>query len=144
MDAASHGSAREGVRDDAPAVRAARDLPGAQTSKGLDAHGQASLISADRRAALVKLGGCCACCGLGMEFAPVLEIHHVNFNGDLHRQVMKALHIGAVTWVLEATNPSAGLFAVEVLCSGCHRMTHEAGRCPHRWKRRRKAAARTV
>ena len=45
----------------------------------------AARFSESRRKALLKLGGACACCGLGMEFGRVLEMHHVNLNGDLHR-----------------------------------------------------------
>ena len=96
-------------------------------------------IGSHRRKALLKLGGRCACCNIGMEFAGALEIHHVNFNGDLNRQIMKALDMGIVTWVLECTKPKEGLFAVEVLCSVCHRMTHLRGKCPHRKEVRRAA-----
>ncbi len=64
--------------------------------------------------------------------APVLELHHKNFNGDLHRRVMKAFSVGAVTWVLETPAPHLGTFALEVLCVVCHRMLHERGVCPHR------------
>ena len=34
-------------------------------------------VSASRRNALLKLGGACACCGLGIEYARVLDLHHV-------------------------------------------------------------------
>jgi hypothetical protein len=98
-------------------------------------------ISADRRKALEKLGGACACCGLGMEFAAVLELHHVNRNGDLHRRLMKAFSVGAVTWVLETPASALGLFALEVRCVICHRMLHEAGVCPHRREVQRGRAA---
>lgn len=97
-------------------------------------------LSADRRKALRKLGGACACCGLGLDFAPVLEFHHVNHNGDLHRRVMKAFSVGAVTWINETPAPHLGLFALEVLCVVCHRMLHETGGCPHRKGARLRAA----
>jgi hypothetical protein len=98
-------------------------------------------FSAARRGALLKLGGACACCGLGIEYARVLEMHHVNFNGDLHRKVLRAFSGGCVTWILETPAPHLGLFALEVLCVVCHRMTHETGACPHRRKERGKRAA---
>jgi len=92
-----------------------------------------------RRRAIRRLGGACACCGLGLEFARVLTFHHINQNGDLHRPVLSALSIGLVQWVLTRDDPGSGLFAVEVLCEVCHKMTHEAGRCPHRWRSRQAA-----
>ena len=94
-----------------------------------------------RRNALLKLGGACVCCGLGIEFARVLEFHHTNHNGDLHRRVLRALSSGVVTWVLETPAPHLGLFALEVRCVVCHRMHHEAGSCAHRRKERVKRAA---
>jgi hypothetical protein len=75
-----------------------------------------------------------------MEFGRVLEMHHVNLNGDLHRKILRAFSGGCVTWVLETPAPRLGLFALEVLCVNCHRMLHEAGSCPHRRKEGRRAA----
>jgi predicted HNH restriction endonuclease len=98
-------------------------------------------FSGSRQKALAKLGGACACCGLGMEFGRVLEMHHVNLIGDLHRRILRAFSGGAVTWVLETPAPHLGLFALEVLCVNCHRMTHEAGACPHRRKEKVRRAA---
>jgi predicted HNH restriction endonuclease len=98
-------------------------------------------VSHARRKALEKLGGACACCSLGIEYARVLEFHHVNHNGALHREVMRALDTGVRGWILTHPDPAAGLFAIEVLCVNCHRMLHEAGRCPHRRKERVKRAA---
>ncbi|MET0646717.1 MAG: hypothetical protein ABW208_08845 [Pyrinomonadaceae bacterium] len=98
-------------------------------------------FSESRRKALLKLGGACACCGLGMEFGRALELHHVNLNGDLHRKVLRAFSGGCVTWVLETPAPHLGLFALEPLCIVCHRMTHEEGVCPHRRKEKQKRAA---
>jgi hypothetical protein len=92
-----------------------------------------------RRRAVVKLGGACVCCGLGVEFLPVLEFHHVHHNGWLHREVMRALDTGVRGWILTHPDPRAGLFALEVLCVNCHRMHHEAGRCPHRKELKRAA-----
>jgi hypothetical protein len=63
-------------------------------------------ISHARRRALLKLGGSCACCGLGLDFARVLEFHHTNHNGDLHRKLLRAFSSGVVTWVIET--PEAG------------------------------------
>jgi hypothetical protein len=94
-----------------------------------------------RRKALRKLGGRCVCCGLGLEFLPVLEFHHVNGNGELHRRVLRALDTGLVGWVLDCPDPGRGLFALEVRCVVCHRMLHEAGACPHRKEVRHKRAA---
>lgn len=94
-----------------------------------------------RRRAVRKLGGACACCGAGVEFVRALEFHHVRGNGTLHRAVLRALDTGLVGWILDCPNPSAGLFAVEVLCVVCHRMTHEEGACPHGRKERRRRAA---
>ena len=87
-----------------------------------------------RRRALQRLGGACSCCGLNMDFAPVLTFHHVNRNGEEHRRVLSGLGLSLAQWILVADNPAGGLFAVEVLCVACHRMEHEAGKCPHRWK----------
>ncbi|MFL6332042.1 MAG: hypothetical protein ACJ754_01715 [Pyrinomonadaceae bacterium] len=98
-------------------------------------------VSHARRKALLKLGGACACCGLGMEYARVLEFHHTYHNGDLHRRVLRAFSSGVVTWVLETPAPGRGLFAVEVRCVVCHRMLHEAGACPHRRKEKMRRAA---
>lgn len=98
-------------------------------------------VSRGRLDALRKLGGACACCGLGIEYARVLEFHHTNFNGDLHRRLLRAFSSGVVTWVLETPAPGLGLFAVEVRCVICHRMLHEQGACPHRRKEERKRAA---
>jgi hypothetical protein len=95
-------------------------------------------VSHARRKALEKLGG--ACCGLGMDYARVLEFHHVNHNGDLHRRVLRAFSSGVVTWVLETPAPHLGLFALEVRCVVCHRMLHQAGACPHRRKELRRVA----
>jgi hypothetical protein len=53
-------------------------------------------FSESRRKALLKLGGACACCGLGMDFGRALEMHHVNLNGDLHRKVLRAFSGGCV------------------------------------------------
>jgi hypothetical protein len=100
----------------------------------------AGKLSGERRKALQRLGGACACCGLGMDFARVFEFHHVNHNGDLHRRVMKAFSVGPVMWVLETPAPHLGLFALEVRCVNCHRMLHEAGECPHMQNSRREAA----
>jgi len=94
-----------------------------------------------RRRAVVKLGGACACCGLGLEFLPVLEFHHVNHNGALHRDVMRALDTAVRGWILTHPDPGRGLFALEVLCIVCHRMHHEAGACPHRKEVKRRRAA---
>ena len=98
-------------------------------------------VSHARRSALLKLGGACACCGLGMDFARALEFHHVNHNGEQHRKLLRAFSSGVVTWVLETPAPGLGLFAVEVRCVICHRMLHEAGACPHGGKERVKRAA---
>ena len=98
-------------------------------------------VSRARLAALQKLGGACACCGLGIEYARALEFHHVNVNGDLHRRLLRAFSSGVVTWVLETPAPHLGLFALEVRCVICHRMLHEAGSCPHGRKERVKRAA---
>lgn len=71
-----------------------------------------------RRRAIQKLGGACAGCGESRE--PVLEIHHVNYNGNLHRK-----KIGCQTdWVLREKNPREGEFAVCLLCLNCHRIAH--------------------
>jgi hypothetical protein len=67
-------------------------------------------VGEDRRRALVKLGGACACCGLGIEYARVLEMHHVHHNGNLHRKILRAFSAGVVTWVLETPAPRLGLF----------------------------------
>ena len=98
-------------------------------------------VSHARRSALQKLGGACACCGLGLDFARVLEFHHTNLNGDLHRRVLRAFSSGLVTWVLETPAPHLGLFALEIRCAICHRMLHEGGACPHRREEGRKQAA---
>lgn len=94
-----------------------------------------------RRRALAKLGGRCACCGLGEAFAPVIEFHHINHNGKEHERVRGALGVSLPQWILAAENPSQGLFAVEPLCVVCHRMHHQHGGCPHREERRLKAAS---
>lgn len=94
-----------------------------------------------RRKAVAKLGGACVCCGLGIDFAQVLEFHHIRGNGELHRAVLRALDTGLVGWILDCPDPWRGLFAVEVRCVVCHRMHHEVGRCPHQRKERVKRAA---
>jgi hypothetical protein len=94
-----------------------------------------------RRNALLKLGGARVCCGLGIEYARVLEFHHTNHNGDLHRRVLRAFSSGVVTRVLETPAPGRGLFALEVRCVICHRMQHETGACPHRRKEKVRRAA---
>jgi hypothetical protein len=92
-----------------------------------------------KRRAIVRLGGACACCGLGLDFQPLLTLHHVNGNGSEHRRALAAIGVGLVNWVLIYPTPGEGLFAVEVLCEVCHKMTHNAGTCPHRWRRSREA-----
>jgi hypothetical protein len=94
-----------------------------------------------RLRALRKLGGKCACCGLGMNFARVLTFHHINHNGTEHQRALGALSVGLVTWLLIYPTPGEGLFAIEVLCEVCHKMHHEAGVCPHRWKRNLEAVS---
>ncbi|MFL6332508.1 MAG: hypothetical protein ACJ754_04105 [Pyrinomonadaceae bacterium] len=106
----------------------------------LDREPQGKDVSHARRNALLKLGGACACCGLGMDYARVLEFHHVNHNGEQHRRLLRAFSSGVVTWVIETPAPWLGLFALEVRCVVCHRMLHEAGACPHRRKELRQAA----
>jgi hypothetical protein len=71
-----------------------------------------------RRRAIQKLGGCCAECGESREM--VLEIHHVNFNGNVHRKEVDNL----TAWVLREENPRVGEFAVCLLCLNCHRVAH--------------------
>jgi ssDNA-binding Zn-finger/Zn-ribbon topoisomerase 1 len=71
-----------------------------------------------RRRAIRKLGGRCAECGEAREM--VLEIHHVNFNGNLHRKKTGNL----TAWVLREENPREGEFAVCLLCLNCHRVAH--------------------
>lgn len=94
------------------------------------------------RRALLKLGGACECCGLSVEpFALALSIHHTNYNGKEHRQLL-GLHSMSVTqWVLTTDNPRAEPFPVEVLCQVCHQLTHQMGRCPHRWRSLQPTAA---
>ena len=98
-------------------------------------------VSHDRLNALRKLGGACACCGLGIEYARVLEFHHARHNGEQHRRLLRAFSTGLVTWVLETPAPGLGLFAVEVRCVICHRMHHEQGACPHERRVKTKRAA---
>jgi hypothetical protein len=71
-----------------------------------------------RRRAIQKLGGCCLSCGESREM--VLEIHHVNYNGNLHRKKVANL----TAWVLREENPREGEFAVCLLCLNCHRVAH--------------------
>jgi hypothetical protein len=71
-----------------------------------------------RRRAIRKLGGCCAGCGEARE--AVLEIHHINYNGNLHRKKVPNL----TAWVLREVNPREGEFAVALLCLNCHRVAH--------------------
>lgn len=92
-----------------------------------------------RRRALARLGGACACCGLGMEFWPALSIHHVNHNGSEHREVRGGLGLSIEGDVLTREDPTAGLFALMPLCQVCHTMIHALGYCPH--KRRGREAA---
>jgi hypothetical protein len=94
-----------------------------------------------RRRALLKLGGRCACCGAGFELWPCLQLHHTNHNGEEHRRTLAAIDVSVAAWVLLTEDPSAGLFAVEVLCLNCHTMEHAAGRCPHRQKGEKQKAA---
>ena len=92
-----------------------------------------------RRRALARLGGRCACCGLGMEFWPALSVHHVNHNGSEHREVRGALGLSIEGDILTRDDPTAGLFALMPLCQVCHTMIHAQGYCPH--ERRRERAA---
>jgi hypothetical protein len=85
-----------------------------------------------RRRALRKLGGACACCGLGMDFMRVLTFHHVNENGDIHRRALADVGLCFNQYVIVAERPGEGLFALEILCRNCHEMTHAQGFCPHR------------
>jgi hypothetical protein len=111
--------------------RALRGRRYEQKPRAASASAKRSRARMRSRRAVVKLGGACACCGLGIDFLPVLEFHHVNHNGALHRDVMRALDTGVRGWILTHPDPRAGLFALEVLCVVCHRMRHEAGACPH-------------
>ena len=92
-----------------------------------------------RRRALARLGGACACCGLGLEFWPALSIHHVNHNGGEHREVRRAFGLSIEGDVLTRDEPTEGLFALMPLCQVCHTMIHAQGYCPH--ERRRERAA---
>lgn len=88
-----------------------------------------------RRRALMKLGGACACCGLPVDpFADVLTVHHINYNGKEHRQLLSLSSLSLNQWILTTDNPRAEPFPVEVLCQVCHQLTHQMGRCPHRWR----------
>ena len=93
-----------------------------------------------RRRAVNRLGGACACCGLGLDYARALVFHHVNFNGKEHREALAAVGMSITRWVLTADRPGVGLFAVEVLCETCHRMVHEHGACLHRSRSQLRAA----
>jgi ribosomal protein L34E len=96
-------------------------------------------LSASRRKAVEKLGGRCACCGLGMEFWPALSIHHVNHNGSEHREVRRAFGLSIEGEVLTRDEPGGGLFALTPLCLVCHTMIHAQGYCPHERMKKRAA-----
>lgn len=88
-----------------------------------------------RRRALMKLGGACECCSLPAEpFAFALTIHHINYNGKEHRQLLNLSGLSLNQWILITDDPRAQPFPVEVLCQVCHQLTHQMGRCPHRRK----------
>lgn len=92
-----------------------------------------------RRRALARLGGRCACCGLGLEFWPALSIHHVNHNGSEHREVRRAFGSSVERDALTRDDPASGLFALAALCLNCHAMIHALGHCPHEGMKKRAA-----
>jgi hypothetical protein len=63
-----------------------------------------------RRRAIQKLGGCCAECGETRE--QVLEIHHVNCNGNLHRKKVANLTRGCSGKRIRARASSPSAFCV--------------------------------
>lgn len=92
-----------------------------------------------RREAVRLLGGCCSCCGLSLEFLPVLQLHHTHRTGEAHRQILKALSVSIVCHILAERGSPPWPFTVEVLCRNCHEMIHAEGSCPHRRRKGRAA-----
>lgn len=103
-----------------------------QIKARVSAHRKARALD-DRRAALVKYGPGCQCCGEDRE--PFLVIDHINGGGNAHRQaIMPSKHSGRAgggpnlyRW-LRLNGYPAGF---QVLCANCNTAKDRPGGCPH-------------